>query len=195
MTDYLNKAGLTKYLDQPVYKTVGYGCTTCIGNSGPLPEPVAKAVTAVDLVASACSLAIAISKVRVNRTSKQLLASHRWSLLMLAGSTAIDLTTEPLGTGKDANRFPERSLANRRTRRQDDGRMRAARDVRQPLHRVWESNPNGNAIPVSGGMLYDWKADSTYIQEPPFLIDLAATPSPITSIKGARCLPRSAIGH
>jgi aconitate hydratase len=191
VTDYLNKAGLTKYLDQLGFQTVGYGCTTCIGNSGPLPEPVAKAVTAGDLVASAVLSGNRNFEGRVNPHVKaNYLASPPLVVAYaLAGSTAIDLTTEPLGTGKDGQPvflkdiWPTAELVAKTMAECVLPEMFVNRYTG-----VWESNPKWNAIPVSGGMLYDWKADSTYIQEPPFLIDLAAKPSPITSIKGARCL-------
>jgi len=191
VTDYFEKSGLNVYLDKLGFQTVGYGCTTCIGNSGPLPEPVAKAVTDGDLVVSAVLSGNRNFEGRVNPHVKaNYLASPPLVVAYaLAGSTTIDLATEPLGIGTDGKPvflkeiWPTAELV---------ASTMAACVLPEMFTKrytsVWESNPKWNAIPVGGGMLYDWKVDSTYIQEPPFLVDLGTAPSAIKPIRGARCL-------
>jgi aconitate hydratase len=191
VTDYLDKAGLSKYLDQLGFQTVGYGCTTCIGNSGPLPDNVAKAVVEGDLVASAVLSGNRNFEGRVNPHVKaNYLASPPLVVAYaLAGSTAIDLATEPLGTGTDGQPV---FLADIWPTTSEIGDTMAQCVLPEMfINRydgVWDSNPKWNSIPVSGGMLYEWKADSTYIQEPPFLDNLGDAPQPIQPIVGARCL-------
>jgi aconitate hydratase len=191
VTDYLEKSGLNVALDKLGFQTVGYGCTTCIGNSGPLPDPVAAAVTKGDLVVSAVLSGNRNFEGRVNPHVKaNYLASPPLVVAYaLAGSTAIDLATEPLGNGKDGKPvylkdiWPTSELV---------AKTMAASVLPEMFTKrytgVWESNPKWNEIPVSGGMLYDWKADSTYIQEPPFLVGLKSTPEVSQPIVGARCL-------
>jgi len=191
VTDYLNQAGLTKYLDQLGFQTVGYGCTTCIGNSGPLPEPVAKAITDADLVASAVLSGNRNFEGRVNQHVKaNYLASPPLVVAYaLAGSTEVDLLTEPLGQGSDGKDvylkdiWPTPELVS-----QTMSACVKAEMFQKRYTGVWDSNPKWNAIPTSVGDLYDWKADSTYIQEPPFLINLADKPGAIQPIHGARVL-------
>lgn len=191
VTDYLDKAGLSPYLDQLGFQTVGYGCTTCIGNSGPLPDNVAKAVVAGDLVASAVLSGNRNFEGRVNPHVKaNYLASPPLVVAYaLAGSTAIDLATEPLGTGSDGQPV---FLADIWPTTSEIGETMAKCVLPEMFTNryegVWDSNPKWNAIPVSGGMLYEWKPDSTYIQEPPFLDNLGDAPLPIAPIVGARCL-------
>ncbi|MGC4005996.1 MAG: aconitate hydratase AcnA [Pirellulales bacterium] len=191
VSDYLDKAGLSGPLDTLGFQTVGYGCTTCIGNSGPLPDNVAKAVVGGDLVASAVISGNRNFEGRVNPHVKaNYLASPPLVVAYaLAGSTGIDLVTEPLGTGKDGQPvylkdiWPSTKLIGETLEKCVLPEMFVAR-----YDGVWNSNPKWNGIPVEGGMLYAWQGDSTYIQEPPFLVDLAREPGTIHPIKGARCL-------
>jgi aconitate hydratase len=191
VTDYLEKAGLDKDLDALGFETVGYGCTTCIGNSGPLPDAVAKAVSEGDLVAAAVLSGNRNFEGRVNPLVKaNWLASPPLVVAYaLAGTTDIDLATEPLGTGTDgrpvflADIWPTA----------DEVRQTVAAAV-QPAQfqarygNVWQSNPRWNAVPTSTGELYDWDATSTYIQEPPFLAELSREPKAPASVRGARVL-------
>ncbi|HZZ72164.1 MAG TPA: aconitate hydratase AcnA [Pirellulales bacterium] len=191
VTDYFAAAGLTAALDQLGFQTVGYGCTTCIGNSGPLPEAVAQAVTEGDLVAAAVLSGNRNFEGRVNPHVKaNYLASPPLVVAYaLAGTTDIDLVTEPLGTGKDGQPvflkdiWPSSELVA-----QTVAKALKADMFMQRYAGVWESNPKWNAIPVEGGKLYQWQADSTYIQEPPFLLKLSPQPEPLRSIAGARVL-------
>ena len=191
VTDYLEAAGLDKPLDKLGFTTVGYGCMTCIGNSGPLPEPVAQAVTEGNLVASAVLSGNRNFEGRVNPLVKaNYLASPPLVVAYaLAGTTDIDLTKDPLGTGNDgqpvylADIWPRAEEVNTVARKV----VRAEMFGKQYAD-VFSSNPRWNAIKVSEGNLFAWDQQSTYIQEPPFLIDLAPEPGPIEPIRGARVL-------
>ena len=191
VTDYLEKAGLDKDLDALGFETVGYGCTTCIGNSGPLPDAVAKAVGEGDLVAAAVLSGNRNFEGRVNPLVKaNWLASPPLVVAYaLAGTTDIDLATEPLGTGTDGRPVFLQDIWPTA----DEVRETVAAAV-QPgqfqsrYGNVWQSNPRWNAVPTSAGELYDWDATSTYIQEPPFLAELSRQPQPPQSVRGARVL-------
>jgi aconitate hydratase len=191
VTDYLEKSGLDKDLDALGFETVGYGCTTCIGNSGPLPDAVAKAVTEGDLVAAAVLSGNRNFEGRVNPLVKaNWLASPPLVVAYaLAGTTDIDLDHEPLGTGKDGKPVFLKDI------------WPSAEEVRKTVEasvlpgqfqarygNVWKSNERWNAVPTSAGELYDWDAASTYIQEPPFLADITREPSPPQSVRAARVL-------
>ena len=191
VTDYLERSGLDKDLDALGFETVGYGCTTCIGNSGPLPDAVAKAVTEGDLVAAAVLSGNRNFEGRVNPLVKaNWLASPPLVVAYaLAGTTDIDMDHEPLGTGRDGKLVFLRDI------------WPTAEEVRQTVEasvlpgqfqnrygNVWNSNERWNAVPTSKGELYDWQAASTYIQEPPFLADLTREAVPPQSVRGARVL-------
>jgi aconitate hydratase len=191
VTDYLENAGVTEALDKLGFQTVGYGCTTCIGNSGPLPDPVAKAVTDADLVAAAVLSGNRNFEGRVNPLVKaNYLASPPLVVAYaLAGTTDIDLTKDPLGKGSDGKDVYLKDIWP--TREQVGKTVSAAVTPAMFQSRygsVWDSNPKWNAIKTSEGDLFDWHPDSTYIQEPPFLIDLPPQPGPIQAIHRARCL-------
>jgi aconitate hydratase len=191
VTDYLVKAGLDKDLDQLGFQTVGYGCTTCIGNSGPLPEPVRAAVQQGDLVVSGVLSGNRNFEGRINPHVKaNYLASPPLVVAYaLAGSTTVDLATEPLGTGADGKPV---FLTDIWPTHQEVRELVEASVLpemfREQYDNVWEKNPKWNSIEVSGGDLYEWEAQSTYIQEPPFLVDLKPEVDPIAPLSGARCL-------
>jgi aconitate hydratase len=191
VTDYLEKSGLDKDLDALGFETVGYGCTTCIGNSGPLPEPVAKAVTEGDLVAAAVLSGNRNFEGRVNPLVKaNWLASPPLVVAYaIAGTTDIDLDRESLGTGSDGAPVYLRDIWPTA----EEVRATVASSVlpeqfRARYTNVWESNPRWNAVPTSSGELYAWDEKSTYIQEPPFLADLSREAKPPQSVRGARVL-------
>ncbi len=191
VTDYLEKSGLDKDLDALGFETVGYGCTTCIGNSGPLPEPVAKAVTEGDLVAAAVLSGNRNFEGRVNPLVKaNWLASPPLVVAYaLAGTTDIDLVTEPLGTGRDGQRVYLRDIWPTREEVQQTVAASVSPDqFRHRYENVWQSNARWNAVPTSAGEIYDWKSTSTYIQEPPFLAEISHEPKAPTSVRGARVL-------
>jgi len=170
---------------------VGYGCTTCIGNSGPLPDNVAKAVTEGDLVAAAVLSGNRNFEGRVNPLVKaNWLASPPLVVAYaLAGTTDINLANEPIGKGTDGKDVYLKDIWPTA----DEVRDTVAACV-QPAQfqarygNVWQSNPRWNAVPTSTGELYDWDATSTYIQEPPFLAELSREAKPPQSVRGARVL-------
>jgi len=191
VTDYLQKAGVTDALNKIGFNTVGYGCTTCIGNSGPLPEAVAKAVSDGDLVAAAVLSGNRNFEGRINPLVRaNYLASPPLVVAYaLAGTTDIDLVTEPLGRGKDGK---EVFLKDIWPSAKEVGAVVAANVLPEMFRTryadVFTANETWNKLPTSEGDLYEWDEKSTYIQEPPFLVDLPRQPSPIKPIRGARVL-------
>ncbi len=191
VTDYLNEAGLTPYLEQLGFHTVGYGCTTCIGNSGPLPEPVVEAITGANLVVSGVLSGNRNFEGRIHPYVKaNFLASPPLVVAYaLAGTTDIDLTREPLGLGKDGRPVYLKDIwpTQAEIAAQYDKALNPA-TFRKEYSGIELSNPKWNEIPISAGALYAWDESSTYIQEPPFFIDMSAEPEPIRPITNARVL-------
>ena len=191
VTDYLRKAGLDTELEKVGFYTVGYGCTTCIGNSGPLPEPVHNAIVAGDLVAAGVLSGNRNFEGRINPDVKaNYLASPPLVVAYaLAGTTTTDLTTDPLGTDRDGAPVYLRDIWPTRAEVQAVVEQCVQPEMfREQYGDIWKKNPKWNAIETSAGELYDWNESSTYIHEPPFLIDLAPDPDPIQPVVGARCL-------
>jgi aconitate hydratase len=191
VTDYLEQAGLAGALQQLGFHTVGYGCMTCIGNSGPLPEPVARAVGEADLVAAAVLSGNRNFEGRINSLVKaNYLASPPLVVAYaIAGTVEIDLTTEPLGTGTDRQPVFLKDIwpSPAEIAAVLEGAVRPEM-FRERYQNVFESNPTWNELPVTPSDLFPWDESSTYVQEPPFLLDLAAQPGPIQPIGGARVL-------
>lgn len=191
VTDYLQKAGLQTPLESLGFYTAGYGCMTCIGNSGPLPQPVADAITQNDLVAAAVLSGNRNFEGRVNPLVKaNYLASPPLVVAYaLAGTVDIDLTKTPLGTGFDgkpvylADIWPDDAEIAEAAKLAVDPALYQSRYAN-----VGTVCPEWNAIPTRQSELFDWDANSTYIQNPPFLADLTAEPVPPTATKNARCL-------
>ena len=191
VTDYLEKSGLDKDLEKVGFYTVGYGCTTCIGNSGPLPDPVAKAVTDGDLVASAVLSGNRNFEGRVNPLVKaNYLASPPLVVAYaLAGTTDVDLSKDPVGTGSDGQAVYLKDIwPTHEEVLQVMSDSVLPEMFRGQYDNVWDKNPQWNAIATSEGNLYSWSEKSSYIQEPPFLVDLPREPQPIKPLKGARVL-------
>jgi aconitate hydratase len=191
VSDYLEKAGLQKALDEVGFQIVGYGCTTCIGNSGPLPDHVAKAVTDGDIVASAVLSGNRNFEGRVNPLVKaNYLASPPLVVAYaLAGTTDIDLVTEPLGIDQSGapvflkDIWPTAAEVDQAVTACVLPQMFQAR-----YNNVFGANEEWNKLPTTESELYGWDEKSTYIQEPPFLVDLPRDPQPIQPIQGARVL-------
>jgi aconitate hydratase len=191
VTDYLRQAGLDTYLDKLGFQTVGYGCTTCIGNSGPLPDAVRAAVKAGDLVVSGVLSGNRNFEGRINPHVKaNYLASPPLVVAYaLAGTTDIDLNKDQIGTNSAGK--PVRLADIWPTREEVQQVVEACvlpEMFQSQYDNVWKKNPKWNAIDVTGGALYQWDAASTYIQEPPFLVDLQPKVEPIQPLQGARCL-------
>ncbi|MBI1941905.1 MAG: aconitate hydratase AcnA [Acidobacteria bacterium] len=191
VTEYLKASGLLESLEALRFTLVGYGCTTCIGNSGPLPPEVAKAVSENQLVAAAVLSGNRNFEGRIHpHVRANYLASPPLVVAYaLAGTVDIDLQKEPLGKDRAGNPVYLRDIWPS----QKEIHTTMERAVRPEMFReiysnVWDGNPTWNAIPVAGGALYEWKADSTYIQEPSFFTDLRPELQPIGEIRGARVL-------
>lgn len=190
VSDYLDKSGLTEALSQIGFHTVGYGCTTCIGNSGPLPDAVAAAVTEGDLVAAAVLSGNRNFEGRVNPHVKaNYLASPPLVVAYaLAGTTDIDLTNEPIGQGKDGPVYLRDIWPSHSEIQQTLSQSVLPEMFVNRYSGVFDSNEMWNIIKVAEGDLYQWDDSSTYIQEPPFLSDLTVATKPIEPIQGARVL-------
>ncbi len=191
VTDYLVKAGLDGPLEALGFSVVGYGCTTCIGNSGPLPEPVAEAVNRSGLVAAAVLSGNRNFEGRINPLVKaNYLASPPLVVAYaLAGTTDVDLTREPLGTGAGGQPVYLKDIWP--TEEEIEAAMARAIEpemFRRRYRDVYASNATWNALPAASSELFPWDRESTYIQEPPFLLDMSREPGPIRPIRGARVL-------
>jgi aconitate hydratase len=191
VTRYLTEAGLIEPLEALGFHVVGYGCTSCIGNSGPLPEPIAAGVRQGDLVAAAVLSGNRNFEGRINpNTRANYLASPPLVVAYaLAGTVDIDLEREPLGTGSDGRPVFLKDVWP--TQREVADTLAAAL---KPEHfaseyaDVFDGNPRWNAIPVAGGERFRWDEASTYVHEPPFFQGLTREPAPIEDIRGARVL-------
>lgn len=191
VTEYYEKSGLDKELAKVGFYTVGYGCTTCIGNSGPLPPPISQAVREHDLVVSGVLSGNRNFEGRINPDVKaNYLASPPLVVAYaLAGSTDIDLTSEPLGKGTDGQQVYLKDVwPTHEEVREVVAACVLPEMFREQYDGVWEANEKWNNIATSEGGIYDWNADSTYIQEPPFLVDLTPEVKPIEALAGAKCL-------
>jgi aconitate hydratase len=191
VTRYLQEADLMKPLEALGFDVVGYGCTTCIGNSGPLPEPIAKGVTEANLVAAAVLSGNRNFEGRVNpHTRANYLASPPLVVAYaLAGTVDIDLEKEPLGNGKDGKPVYLRDVwPSQREIADTMARALKPEQFEQEYANVFDGNPRWNAIPVGEGTLFPWDEKSTYIHEPPFFRGLELTASPVADIQGARVL-------
>jgi aconitate hydratase len=191
VTEYLKESGLLDSLGELRFHLVGYGCTTCIGNSGPLSAEVSKAVTDCQLVAAAVLSGNRNFEGRIHPLVRaNYLASPPLVVAYaLAGTVDIDLANEPLGKDKQGapvylrDIWPSQQEISRTMSQAIRPEM-----FRKSYANVWDGNETWNAVPVAGGALYEWKEDSTYIQEPPFFTEFGAEPSPISEIRGARVL-------
>lgn len=190
VTEYLKEAGLTDYMDRLGFNLVGYGCTTCIGNSGPLPEPVETAIKEGDLIAAGVLSGNRNFEGRIHPWVKaNYLASPPLVVAYaLAGTVDIDLATEPLGKDADGNDVYLRDIwpTTEEIAEHLDDAIRP--DLFDEMYGDIFESPTWEEIPVTGGKLFDWKDESTYIQEPPFFMNMGEDPEQITSIKGAKVL-------
>jgi aconitate hydratase len=191
VTDYLVKSGLLEDLEALGFFTVGYGCTTCIGNSGPLPDHIASAVREHQLVVTSV---LSGNRNFEGRISPDVRANYLASpplvvAYAIAGTIDIDLATEPLGTDREGNDVhlsdiwptQDEILA---TIRDSVSRSQFTKEYAS----VFDGSSRWRAIETAGGYLYAWNPASTYIQEPPFFLDLGPETTPITPITGARVL-------
>ena len=191
VTDYLAAAGLLPYLEKQGFNVVGYGCTTCIGNSGPLPEPVSKAVSESDVVAAAV---LSGNRNFEGRVHAQVKANYLASpplvvAFALAGRVDIDLDREPLGQGADgAPVFLKDVWPTSQEVEAAVAQFVTPEQFKKRYANVFEGSEEWKAVPVTGGDLFEFDAQSTYIQEPPFFEGMEREPGTIKHIAGARCL-------
>ncbi len=191
VTEYLQASGLLEYLERIGFNVVGYGCTTCIGNSGPLPLDVAQGITDGNLVAVSVLSGNRNFEGRINPhtrasylTSPPLVVAYA-----LAGRVNINLSTEPLGAGKDGRPVYLKDIWPTQQEIAQAVRNSVSPDMfTRAYGSVFDGNPTWNAIPIGGGELYEWSPESTYIQEPPFFLDLQPEPEPLRPIHTARVL-------
>ncbi|HCL14467.1 aconitate hydratase AcnA [Stutzerimonas stutzeri] len=190
VTDYLERAGLTRYLDQLGFNLVGYGCTTCIGNSGPLPDAIGQAITDNDLIVSSVLSGNRNFEGRVHPLVKaNWLASPPLVVAFaLAGTTRINMDREPLGYD-DQNQpvylkdiWPSSAEIAEAVAR-IDGEM-----FRSRYADVFSGDEHWQKIPVSAGDTYQWNASSSYVQNPPYFEDIGQPPTPPADVENARVL-------
>ncbi|MEX2502789.1 MAG: aconitate hydratase AcnA, partial [Trueperaceae bacterium] len=191
VTEYLTETGLMPDLEKVGFYLVGYGCTTCIGNSGPLPDEVAAAIQEGDLVAASVLSGNRNFEGRINPHVKaNYLASPPLVVAYaLAGTVDLDLSRDPVATDPDGEPVYLKDLWP--SQAEITERLEAAMNpetFRRMYDGIEESNETWNAIPVKGGELFDWDEDSTYIQEPPFFVDMDPDAGGIAPIRGARVL-------
>src|SRR4051794_39618696 len=191
VTDYLDRAGLQPYLDKLGFGLVGYGCTTCIGNSGPLPDEVAKQVDERDLAVVAV---LSGNRNFEGRIHPQVRASYLASpplcvAYALAGRVDVDLTTEPIGTDADSEDVFLKDLWP-----SADEVQAVLADAITPEQfedqygRIWAGDEHWATLEAPTGTVYEWDPESTYVQEPPFFGDLAAELAEASDVDGARVL-------
>ena len=191
--DYYDRAGLTPYLDKLGFNLVGYGCTTCIGNSGPLPDEVSEAVNEADLAVVSVLSGNRNFEGRINPDVKMnYLASPPLVVAYaLAGSMDIDITTEPLGAGTDGQPVYLRDI------------WPTAREIQQVVNEaiasemytdgyvdVFAGDDRWRNLPTPEGDVFEWDPDSTYVRKPPYFDEMAREPEPVSDVAGARVLAK-----
>ena len=193
VTEYYERAGLTPYLEELGFHTVGYGCTTCIGNSGPLPEPISEAVAEGDLVVCSVLSGNRNFEARIHPEVKaNYLASPPLVVAYaLAGRMDLDLTTEPIGQGKDGEDvyltdiWPSAEEVAETIASSVDGEM-----FRRNYADVFTGDDRWRSLEIPEGDLYDWRDESTYVRRPPYFDGMSPEPGTVADISGARILVR-----
>nr|WP_272945006.1 aconitate hydratase AcnA [Kordiimonas gwangyangensis] len=191
VTDYLDKAGLTEHLNALGFNLVGYGCTTCIGNSGPLDGPISKTINENDMV---CVSVLSGNRNFEGRVSQDLKANYLASpplvvAYAIAGSIRTNITTEPLGQDKDGNDVYLRDLWPSNKEVADAIAASLTRDMFIERYAdVFTGTPEWQAIPVAEGKTYEWNSKSTYVQHPPYFEGMSTDVADTSNIIGARPL-------
>jgi aconitate hydratase len=191
VTDYLDAAGLSEDLNAIGFNLVGYGCTTCIGNSGPLAPPISAAINDNDLVVASV---LSGNRNFEGRVSPDCRANYLASpplvvAYALKGTVRSDMNHEPLGQDKDGNDVYLKDIwpTNDEVRQLIDAHVHSDM-FRARYADVYHGDDRWRAIEVTGGDTYDWPVSSTYIQNPPYFAGITMTPKPLTDIEGARAL-------
>ena len=191
VTEYLNKAGLMPYMEALGFNTVGYGCTTCIGNSGPLPEEVSQAVTDADLVATAV---LSGNRNFGGRISPDVRANYLASpplvvAYALAGTVDINFDTDPIGHNEAGDAIYLKDIWPSQAEIRETIQTAISPDLYITQYsNVYDGNPMWNEIPSGAEAVYQWDENSTYIQEPPFFVGLSPEPESLKPITNARVL-------
>ena len=191
VTDYLKKTNLQKYLNKLRFNLVGYGCTTCIGNSGPLDANIEDAIVKNDFVAASVLSGNRNFEARVHQNIKAnfLMSPPLVVAFALAGRVDIDLSCEPLGNDQDGNPVFLADLWPTLQEVRDAMESALKPEIFRKLYKDFAAqNPKWNEIPSSVGNVYEWDRNSTYIQEPPFFENFSMLPASIAPITGARAL-------
>ncbi|MBI5690240.1 MAG: aconitate hydratase AcnA [Verrucomicrobia bacterium] len=191
VTDYLKKTGLQPYLNKLKFNTVGYGCTTCIGNSGPLDANLEEAVVKNDLITASVLSGNRNFEARVHQNVKAnfLMSPPLVVAFALAGRVDLDLSCEPLGTDKEGAPVYLADIWPTLGEVRDAMQAALKPEVFRKLYKDFAAqNPKWNEIPASVGNVYEFDAKSTYIQEPPFFANFGLQPGTIAEIKGAKAL-------
>jgi len=191
VTEYLKNAGMLTYLEQLGYYVAGYGCTTCIGNSGPLDPQIEEAVAKNDIVAAAVLSGNRNFEARIHQNIRAnfLMSPPLVVAFGLAGTIDIDLTRDPLGTGKDGKPVYLRDIWP--STQEIAAVMKYATDpemYRKLFSAFGEGNPMWDEIPSSVGATYQWDEKSTYVRLPPYFEGFSMTPGKVSDIRGARVL-------
>jgi len=191
VTDYFERSKLQEDLDALGFNLVGYGCTTCIGNSGPLPEPISQAINENDLVAVSV---LSGNRNFEGRVSPDVRANYLASpplvvAYALKGSVRGDIVTAPIGRSSDGKDVYLKDIWPTNQEVQDMVNAHVTADMfRERYSNVFEGDVRWQAIKVAGGNTYDWNPGSTYVQNPPYFEGLTMTPGAVTDIRGARPL-------
>ena len=193
VTDYYNRAGLTSYLDALGFDVVGYGCTTCIGNSGPLPEAVSAAINDADLAVVSVLSGNRNFEGRISPDVKMnYLASPPLVVAYaIAGSMNIDITTEPLGVGSNGEPVYLRDVWPTAEEVQSVIEASIDADMFQSRYAdVFAGDEHWRSLPTPTGSTFDWAPDSTYVRKPPYFDGMSLTPAPVHDIVNARVLAK-----
>jgi aconitate hydratase len=191
VTEYLDRAGLTEYLDELGFNLVGYGCTTCIGNSGPLPQEISEVVGAEDLAVVSVLSGNRNFEGRINPDVKMnYLASPPLCVAYaIAGTMDIDLYDEPLGEDEHGHQVFLKDIWPAESEVADTVQEAIQSDMfRKSYGEVFEGDERWHSLEVPTGELFEWDPDSTYVRQPPFFQDLPAEPEPLQDIEGGRVL-------
>jgi len=193
VTEYFERAGLTPYLEELGFHTVGYGCTTCIGNSGPLPDEISQAVTDGELVVCSVLSGNRNFEARIHPEVKaNYLASPPLVVAYaLAGRMDLDLTTEPLGQGSDGEDVFLSDVWPTNEEIRDTVQSAVHGDMFTRTYAdVFTGDERWSSLEIPEGDLYDWREDSTYVRRPPYFDGMSLEPGTVEEIHGARCLVR-----
>jgi aconitate hydratase len=193
VTDYFEKAGLTPYLDKLGFNLVGYGCTTCIGNSGPLPEEVSKAVNDHDLAVTSVLSGNRNFEGRINPDVKMnYLASPPLVVAYaIAGSMKVDITRDALGTDQDGNPVYLKDIWPSEAEVNDVVAAAIGEDMfAKSYSDVFAGDAQWQSLPVPTGNTFEWDPESTYVRKPPYFEGMGMDPEPVEDISGARVLAK-----